>query len=61
MDREMENKMHDKVDWVLMLVDDGVDRDEAVDMAVDYFGIEDAAVESFLRQEIDFWRGKPKG
>lgn len=53
--------MHDKVDWVLMLVDDGVDRDEAVDMAVDYFGIEDAAVESFLHQEIDFWRGKPKG
>ena len=53
--------MHDKVDWVLMLVDDGVDRDEAVDMAVDYFGIEDAEVESFLHQEIDFWRGKPKG
>lgn len=51
--------MHDKIEWVGFLVQDGVSRDEAIDMAVDFFGL-DAAEESRLAEECDFWMGKPK-
>ncbi len=38
----------DKMDWIEMLLDDGVAVDEAIDMAVDFFGIDSAEEENRL-------------
>jgi hypothetical protein len=48
------------VDWVKMLTNDGVSREEAIDMAVDFFGIDDAKIKNQLIEEVEFFHGKPK-
>lgn len=48
------------VDWVKMLTNDGVSREEAIDMAVDFFGIDDAKIENQLIEEVEFFHGRPK-